>query len=87
MPAEECGFFSEDSTMATAQAALGLRIEPQELKARLDAGEQVTILDCRAPDAYDASNQRIPGDIRVLPEQLRIDANWPKDQLTVAYCT
>jgi rhodanese-related sulfurtransferase len=73
--------------MATAQAALGLRIEPQELKARLDAGEQATILDARSADAYDTSDQRIPGDIRISPDQIRIDPSWPKDRLTVVYCT
>jgi hypothetical protein len=74
--------------MATTTAAPEtLRIEPRDLKGRLDSGQPVTILDVRAPQAYDASAEKIAGDIRVSPDEFGIDAAWPKDRLTVAYCT
>jgi hypothetical protein len=74
--------------MATTTAAPDtLRIEPRDLKARVDSGQQVTILDARAAQASDAAAEKIAGDIRVSPDEFRIDPAWPKDRLTVAYCT
>jgi len=71
----------------TAPTAQSLRIKPEDVKAPLDAGESVTILDVRSPKAWEASDERIPGDIRVDPEHLPTPSPWPKDRLTVAYCT
>ncbi len=64
-----------------------LRIDAQELKRRMDAGEPVTVLDARAPQAWDASDRKIRGAVRMPADNLHIDAAWPKDRLTVAYCT
>ena len=71
----------------TAAATETLRIEPRDLKARLDSGQRVIILDVRAPQAYDASAEKITGAKRVSPDEIQIDPAWPKDRLTVAYCT
>ncbi len=71
----------------TAPTAQSLRIRPEDLKTRLDAGESVTILDVRAPKAWESSDERIPGDIRVDPEHVPTPPPWPKDRLTVTYCT
>jgi rhodanese-related sulfurtransferase len=74
--------------MATTTAAPDtLRIEPRDLKGRLDSGQQVNILDVRAPQAYDASAEKIAGAIRVSADEIQIDPAWPKERLTVAYCT
>jgi hypothetical protein len=62
-----------------------LRISPEDLKARLDGGESVTILDARAPAAWQSSDERIPGDVRVNPQHLPTPPPWPKDRLTVTY--
>jgi hypothetical protein len=64
-----------------------LRIEPEEIKHHLEAGEPVTILDVRAPKAWDASDRKLPGAVRGSAEALNIELAWPRDRLTVAYCT
>jgi len=64
-----------------------LRITPEELRDLINAGEPVTILDVRGQQAYDGSRERIPGDVRVSPDDFRIDPSWPKNHPTVAYCT
>ena len=63
----------------------GLRIDPQELKDHLTAGDRVTILDARGLKAWEISNQKIQGAIRISPTSLHIDPSWPKEQLTVIY--
>ena len=72
------------ASMTTSQTR-SLRIDPQELKDRLTAGEPVTILDSRNPEAWNASDRKLPGAVRVDANQLRIEPSWPRDQLVVAY--
>jgi rhodanese-related sulfurtransferase len=43
------------------------RITKEQLKARLDSGEPVTILDVRLKYAYEHSTVKLPGAIRVPP--------------------
>ena len=66
-------------------AAQSLRISPADLKTRLDAGEAATILDTRNPHAWQSSDVKIRGAIRVDAHDFRVDPAWPKDQLTVVY--
>jgi len=47
----------------------------------------MTILDARAPSAWESSNMKIPGAIRVEADHVRPDPHWPRDQMTVVYCT
>jgi hypothetical protein len=72
---------------ATATQVEAPRIDATDFKDRLAAGERATVLDVRAPAAWDASNEKIAGAVRTTADQLRIDPSWPKSQLTVAYCT
>jgi rhodanese-related sulfurtransferase len=75
-------------TATVAPTVRTLRITPAELKKHMDTWQPVTVLDVRAPQAYEKATKRIRGDIRVNPERLDEEsANLPKDQLTVAYCT
>jgi rhodanese-related sulfurtransferase len=69
----------------TAPTAESLLIRPKDVKARLDAGESVTILDVRSPQAWQSSDERIPGDIRADAQHLPTNPPWPKDRLTIAY--
>jgi len=64
-----------------------LRISPAEVKEQMQAKQPVTILDARSDNAYYEADKRIRGDIRIDPRHLAIDPAWPKEQLTVAYCT
>lgn len=63
------------------------RISVGELKALLDTGGAMTILDVRAEDSYARSSRTIPGAIRIEPHDLRATATLPKQRLTVTFCT
>jgi hypothetical protein len=75
--------------MAQSRSTVGrkLRIFREDVKARLVGGEALTVLDVRGEKAWESSGEKIRGAIRVSPEHFRVDPAWPKDRLTVAYCT
>jgi len=64
------------------------RTTVQELKKRMDAGEDFTIVDVRNSQAWSESDTMIPEAIRVSLDQL--EGNLPKiskGRSVVAYCT
>jgi rhodanese-related sulfurtransferase len=64
------------------------RITVQELKRRMDAGEDFTVIDVRNPQAWAETDTVIPEAIRVSLDTL--DDNLPripKNRPAVAYCT
>jgi rhodanese-related sulfurtransferase len=64
------------------------RITVEELKRRMEAGEDFTVIDVRNPHAWAESGTQIPEAIRVPLDEL--DENLPripKDRPVVAYCT
>lgn len=64
------------------------RMSPQELNDLLGDLEPPIILDVRSRSSYERDNARIPGDVRVLPDQvIEWAAGQPTDRLVVAYCT
>jgi rhodanese-related sulfurtransferase len=65
-----------------------LRITADELRKRMEAGEDFTVIDTRNPQAWAQSNEKLPEAIRVPADAL--DQNLskiPKDRPIVAYCT
>lgn len=64
-----------------------VRISVDELKSRLQSGESVTVLDSRGEEAWRESPVKIRGARRVPATDGPISATWPKNQLTIAYCT
>ena len=64
-----------------------LLIDAAELSRRLAAGEPVTILDVRGEKARRESGTQIAGSIRVPLSRWHIDESWPRDRLTVLYCS
>lgn len=64
------------------------RITADELKRRMDSGEDFTVIDVRNPQAWDQSDTMIPEAIRVpLDDFERHLSQIPKDRPIVAYCT
>ena len=64
------------------------RIAKEELKAKMDKGEDILILDVRTGASYNGSNIKIKGAMRFAPND--IDAwskNLPKDKEIITYCT
>ena len=64
------------------------RITVEELKRRMEAGEDFTVIDTRNPNAWAETDTVIPEAIRVPPDKLEENlARIPKGRPVVAYCT
>jgi rhodanese-related sulfurtransferase len=64
------------------------RITVDELKRRMEAGEDFTLIDVRNPEAWAESDTQIPEAIRVSLDKLEVNLpRIPKDSPVVAYCT
>jgi rhodanese-related sulfurtransferase len=65
-----------------------IRITIDELKRKMESGEDFTIIDVRKPDAWAESDTMIPESIRVPLDDLEKNlARIPKNRPAVAYCT
>ena len=64
------------------------RITVGQLRRRMNAGEDFTVIDVRNPQAWAQSDSMIPGAIRVSADDLdqRL-SQIPKGKSVVAYCT
>ncbi len=64
------------------------RITAEELKARLDRGDKITILDVRQPGSYNSSGFKIKGAIRIPPSEIAENlSRLPMGGDIVTYCT
>jgi rhodanese-related sulfurtransferase len=64
------------------------RITPAELKAKMDRGERIVIIDARSRGAYNHSDLRIKGDRRIAPDEIIERAHeLPMGAEIIAYCT
>jgi rhodanese-related sulfurtransferase len=65
-----------------------LRITVDELRKRMEAGEDFTLIDTRNPQAWAESQEKLPDAIRVPVDALEQNVSRiPKDKPAVAYCT
>lgn len=64
------------------------RITTDEVKERMDRGEQFAFVDTRNPTAWGESDKKLPNAIRVPAEELdqHLD-EIPKDRAVLTYCT
>ncbi len=80
---EFCGVVSEDAT----RAAQGSTITAGELKAMIDRGDDVYLVDVREPAEYQIVN--IPGSVLIPKDEIlsgRALAQLPQDKQVVMYC-
>jgi NhaP-type Na+/H+ or K+/H+ antiporter len=64
------------------------RIGADELAARLAGDKPPLVLDVRSRSSYARAPERIPGSVRVLPDQVvEWAAGQPRERPVVAYCT
>lgn len=64
------------------------RITAQELKSKIDKGEDVVIIDVRTGLEYDRNKFKIKGSIRIPIFQLgERSGELPKDKEIITYCT
>ena len=65
-----------------------LRISADELRKRMEAGEDFVVIDTRNPQAWAQSDVKLPEAIRVPGDKLEEHlAEIPKSKSVVAYCT
>ena len=64
------------------------KISPEEINARVLAGEPIVFLDARNPNAWSESDRKIPGAIRMTSNDVssRLD-EIDRNSIVVAYCT
>ena len=64
------------------------RITVDEVSERLNRGEQFAFVDTRNPTAWGEADQKLPGAIRVPPEEVDNHVNEiPRDRVVITYCT
>jgi predicted sulfurtransferase len=64
------------------------RITVQELKAKIDKGEDVVIIDVRTGEDYERSRIKIKGAVRIPIVQMEERyKELPKNKQIIAYCT
>jgi len=64
------------------------RITPEELKERLDRGDDIVVVDLRHALDLDAEPHHIPGALHLTPDEIENrHAEIPRDRDVVLYCT
>jgi rhodanese-related sulfurtransferase len=80
-----CGIRPEPAAAQTGAAVSEWEITPVELKKRMDAGDDLFILDVREPNEYQIN--RIPGSTLIpLGELPRRYQELPQDREIIAHC-
>jgi rhodanese-related sulfurtransferase len=64
------------------------RVTIDEVKVRMDRGEQFTFVDTRNPRAWEEATTKLPGAIRVPAEEVGQHLSQiPHDRTVITYCT
>ena len=64
------------------------RVTADEVKARMERGEKFTFIDARNPDAWADSDVKLPGALRMRPEDAaKRVGDLPRDRTIITYCT
>jgi len=72
----------------TRNAVAPTRITVDELRERLNRGEQFTILDNRNPTAWSEASIKLPGSLRVPADEVESRlSEIARDRAIVTYCT
>ncbi len=64
------------------------RVTVDEVKERMDRGEQFAFVDARNPQAWSKSDVKLPGAIRVPADEVEGHlGEIPRDRAVITYCT
>lgn len=64
------------------------RVTADEVKERMERGEQFAFVDTRNPQAWGESDVKLPGAIRVPANELEQHLGMiPRDRAVITYCT
>lgn len=64
------------------------RITKEELKAKMDKGQDIIVLDVRTGGSYDGSKVKIKGALRIAPDEVETRyKELTKAKEIITYCT
>ena len=64
------------------------RVTADEIKVRMERGEQFTFIDTRNPTAWGEAETKLPGALRVPADEVEKHlAEVPRDRTAITYCT
>ncbi len=64
------------------------RVTAEEVRERMDRGEQFAFVDTRNPAAWAESDAKLPGAVRVPANELEQHlGEIPRDRAVITYCT
>jgi rhodanese-related sulfurtransferase len=64
------------------------RVTVDEVKQRMDRGEEFTFIDTRNPKAWAEADTKLPGAIRVPADEAERHLDEiPRDRTVITYCT
>jgi rhodanese-related sulfurtransferase len=70
------------------KAVEATRVTVNEVKERMERGEQFTFVDTRNPQAWGEAERKLPGAIRVPAGELEQHLEEiPRDRAVITYCT
>jgi rhodanese-related sulfurtransferase len=70
------------------KAVEATRVTVDEVKERMDRGEQFAFVDTRNPQAWGEAETKLPGAIRVPADELEQHLDEiPRDRVVITYCT
>ena len=75
------------STTVAAEVEIA-RMTVEELKAKIEKNEPITIIDSRSQGSYGSTDSKIKGAIRILSDEVESRLKEiPRDKEIVIYCT
>jgi hypothetical protein len=63
-----------------------IKLTAPQARALVDQGRAL-LLDTRSPDDFARADSRLPGSLRVTPEQVLSGGRWRPGMSVIAYCT
>ena len=64
------------------------RITPEELKRKLDAGEDLVVVDLRSSVEFEAEGDKLPGALKMSPDEIeKRHQEIPRERDIILYCT
>ena len=64
------------------------RVTVDEVKKRMERGEEFTFVDTRNPQAWGEAKTKLPGALRIPAEEVEQHfAQIPRDRSVITYCT
>ena len=74
--------------MREVKAVEATRVTVDEVRERMERGEQFTFVDTRNPVAWGESDVKLPGAVRVPADELEQHlSEIPRDRAVITYCT